>query len=362
MEKKILTLGLMILFCSAVFAQREQNKIGYIDMEYILDNISDYKEANNELNRKIETWKGEIEQQQQKIRDLKENLENERPLLTQDLIDERQDEIDYYQRKMQEYQQQRFGPEGDMMAQRRQIMQPIQDEVFNAVQEIGEKREYDFIFDSSADALMLFSAKRHDISDQILAGIRRNSRKLTGRDKDSEVETDKGEEEYKSVIQARLDKEKEEEREALKQEKLDERQRMMDERQRQRDSIRAARQAQFQARRDSIQQQRNQSTNSATERPAGNEKNNSQEVKKPAPTQNNVPQSNETPERETESTRLKEEDQRAQQQKLREQLQAEREAQRDSIKKARQKELEKRNKQRDSIIQARNLERENRKR
>src|SRR5699024_5469670 len=182
-----------------VFAQREQNKIGYIDIDYILNELPDFKEANNELNQKIETWKGEIELKQEKIRGLKEDLENERPLLTQDLIDERQDEIDYYQKELQNYQQKRFGPEGDMIAQRRQIMQPIQDEVFNAVQEIGENREYDFIFDNSTDALMLFSAKRHDISDQILASIRRNSRKLSGPQKeDSSNNLD----EYKSVKQA----------------------------------------------------------------------------------------------------------------------------------------------------------------
>src|SRR5699024_8289492 len=88
MKTKLLTTLIILLFCSTVFAQREQNKIGYIDIDYILNELPDFKEANNELNQKIETWKGEIELKQEKIRGLKEDLENERPLLTQDLIDE----------------------------------------------------------------------------------------------------------------------------------------------------------------------------------------------------------------------------------------------------------------------------------
>ncbi|HLS29777.1 MAG TPA: OmpH family outer membrane protein [Flavobacteriaceae bacterium] len=369
MKTKLITISMFLLFCSTLFAQREQNKIGYVDMDYILENIPDYKEANNQLNQKIETWKGEIELQQQKIRDLKENLENERPLLTQDLIDERQDEIEYYQKKMLDYQQEKFGPEGDMIAQRRQILQPIQDEVFNAVQEIGDRREYDFIFDSSADALMLFSAPRHDISDQILAGIRRHSRKLTSRDNKAEDTAD--EEEYKSVIQARLDKEKEEERESLRQEKLDERQEMMDERQRKRDSTRAARQEQFQARRDSLQRARNQHSNhqgkteNSTEQDADKQSTIGQENITETHSSESSPKSEEAPERETKGTNNQnEEDQRETRQQQREErqkaLQEERAAQRDSLRQARQEAIEKRKKERDSINKARKLERKNR--
>lgn len=349
MKTKLLTISLVLLFCSTVFAQREQNKIGYVDMDYILNELPDFKEANSELNQKIEKWKGEIELKQEKIRGLKEDLENERPLLTQDLIDERQDEIDYYQKQLQEYQQKRFGPEGDMIAQRRQIMQPIQDEVFNAVQEIGDNREYDFIYDNSSDALMLYAAKRHDISDQILAGIRRNSRKLTGSQKE---ESSVNEEEYKSVKQARLDEEAEEEREALMREKEEERQAMMDERQRKRDSTRAARQAEFQARRDSIQKQREAQRNNRTQ--SQNQPKN-QEVKeknssKTNSTEEETPQKQNAVEEKSSGETLREK-----QQRQRDAMLKKRQEQRDSIQKVRQQEAEKRKKERDSIIQARNL-------
>jgi len=74
---------------------------------------------------------------------------------------------------MLEYQQNRFGPQGDLVLQKRRLIQPIQDQVFNEVQKIGTNKKYDFIFDKSADVVMLYSQKRHDISDLVLRGISR---------------------------------------------------------------------------------------------------------------------------------------------------------------------------------------------
>lgn len=257
MKKRLLILLVIMISWTTINAQR-QIRIGYVDMDYIFDNVPDYREANQQLNKKIQQWKGQIELKKKSIKDLKDELDNERPLLTKDLIDERQDEIDYLEKKLQDYQQEKFGPEGAMIANERQIRQPIQDQIFNAVQEIGEKREYDFIFDSSADALMLFSANRHDISDQVLASITRNSKRTVKTDK-NEDETKEGEPIYKSVRQARIDKEDEDERQKARQEKLDARQAQIDERQQQRDSIIDARktkrekmQEEHQAERDSI--------------------------------------------------------------------------------------------------------------
>lgn len=219
----------------AVKAQR-QNKIGYIDMNYILKSIPEYNEANAQLDAKIQQWKTEIDNKWQAIENLKQALENERPLLTQDLIEEREEEIKYQEEKLQEYQQQRFGSNGDMMKQSAQIAKPIEDQVFNIIREIGESREYDFIFDSSSDALMLFSAERHDISDQILASINRNANRLK-QEKNSESQQLKNvdeEQAYKSVRQARIDTEKRRDREA-------EIRRIEQERQARSDSIRAQR-------------------------------------------------------------------------------------------------------------------------
>ena len=88
--------------------------------------------------------------------------------------------------KMIEYQQDRFGPQGDLVLQKRQLIQPIQDQVFNEVQTIGANKKYDFIFDKSADVVMLYSQKRHDISDLVLRGISR-TRKISAPKKKDKV-------------------------------------------------------------------------------------------------------------------------------------------------------------------------------
>ena len=288
MRNRFLTLCLLLLIPVFTFAQRGI-KVAYIDMEYILENVPEYKEASNQLEARTQKWRAEIQSKMQKVEDMKQNLENERALLTKELIIEREEEIEYEEKLILDYQQEKFGPQGQFIVQKRQLIQPIQDQVFNAVQEIGEKRQYDFIFENSADALLLFSAKRHDISDQVLNIIQRSSRKLDLENRREEKEAN-DEEPYKSVEQAAEDKEEKEEREAARQAQEDERERILNERQRQRDSIRDARQREFEARRaklladrdrkrDSLQrireQQRQNSNNSST--PPGAPANNEEE-------------------------------------------------------------------------------------
>ncbi len=252
-------------------------------MNYILERIPEYQEANAQLDAKIKQWKTEIDIWQDSIRNLKQALEDERPLLTPELIEERQEDIKYEERRLREYQEQRFGTNGDMVQQSIQIARPIEDQVFNIIQEIGLNREYDFIFDSSSDALMLFSAERHDISDQVLASINRNANRLK-REKEFEarqLERPQGEEEYKSVERARIDREEKEAREAEKrkieearkehfdeirkereasrsqrtEEQKSHREKLLEERQKYRDSVNHAREQTFkkqQRKRDSI--------------------------------------------------------------------------------------------------------------
>ncbi|WP_428223601.1 OmpH family outer membrane protein [Flavobacterium sp.] len=149
-------------------------KIGYIDMEYILENTPDYKEASNQLDEKAQKWKQDIESKKNEINKLKESLKSESALLTKELISEREDEIKFQEGQLIDYQQKRFGPRGDLAIQKEAILKPVQDQVFNAVQDIAEAKKYDFIFDkSSAQMTMLFSAKRFDISEQIVRVITR---------------------------------------------------------------------------------------------------------------------------------------------------------------------------------------------
>lgn len=238
------------------FAQRGA-QIGYVDMEYVLSNVSSYQEATKQLDTKVQHWKEEIIEKQNEINAMQRALENERPLLTNELIEERQEEIKYKEDKLLTYKQKHFGPEGSLFTLKRRLVKPVQDRVFNAIQEIGKTRKYDFIFENSSEALMLYSANRHDLSDEVLQMIDRSVR-VDERDqqqKDSEGIADK---QYKSVKQAN----KEQEDRAERQAKLNARKREQDAQraamQKRRDSIQAVRNAKLEKRNEAIKRRREQ--------------------------------------------------------------------------------------------------------
>ncbi len=233
-------------------------RIGYIDMEYILENVPEYKEASTQLEGKVQRWKQDIERKSKAIDQMKLNLSNERVLLTKELIEEREEEIKIEEDALLKYQQDRFGPNGDLFIQRRQLVQPIQDQVFNIVQEIAENKKYDFIFDRADDGItMLFAAERNDISDQVLRSINRAAKRqeATSRKEKREIEARDAlslEEDKEVTAREEAIEAKKEEREKAVEDKKNAREALMAERARVRDSIKAAKKAEFEARRQRL--------------------------------------------------------------------------------------------------------------
>ena len=182
---------LLFLTSTFIFGQRGI-KIGYIDTEYILENLPEYNQISKRLEEKAGDWKKEIEERSRKIDQKKESLKSERILLTSEMIEEIEEEILIDEEELSEYQQKRFGPRGDLIIQRQQLIQPIQDQIFNAIRELAKSRNYDFIFDKSADIVMLYSDKRYDVSDQILRTISRanNRKKVDSRKDKREIENE----------------------------------------------------------------------------------------------------------------------------------------------------------------------------
>jgi Skp family chaperone for outer membrane proteins len=177
MRKQFLFMFLALIVVNTSNAQTRTTRIGYIDMEYILENVSDYKEAKAQLELKAQKWKQEIEAKKLDITTLKEGLKAERALLTKELIDERETEIKFLEDEMLSYQEKQFGANGNLMHQKASLAKPIQDQVFTAVQDIAEAKNYDFIFDKSSDLTMLFSNKRFDISDQVIRVLNRTDKR-----------------------------------------------------------------------------------------------------------------------------------------------------------------------------------------
>jgi len=171
--KKIFFTLVLLLTVSIVTAQKFQ-RIAYIDMEYILENVPEYLEAQNTLDSKVKKWRKKLDVQARHIEVLKTDLANEKAILTKDLIEEKEEEITLKQEELRRLESLYFGPTGDMYLLRKQLVKPVQDQVYNAVQSIAARKKYDFVFDKSSDLIMLYSDKKHDISELILSTINRN--------------------------------------------------------------------------------------------------------------------------------------------------------------------------------------------
>ena len=173
--KKIVIYFLMLFLVNIAFGQRSE-RIGYVNMEYILSQMEDYKTASAQLEEKVNKWKSEIELKKNEIKKLKDSLELERPLLSESIINYRQSEIEFEEKSLYDYQTKRFGVNGDWVAQEYMLIQPIQDKVLNVVEAISKQKKFDKIFDESADAIMFYSEKKYDISDLVLKSILRNEK------------------------------------------------------------------------------------------------------------------------------------------------------------------------------------------
>jgi Skp family chaperone for outer membrane proteins len=183
MKKIFLTL--VLLFSATILLAQKNQRIAYIDMEYILENVPEYLEAQNTLDAKIQKWRKKLDTQARYIEVLKTDLANEKAILTKDLIEEKEEEISLKQEELRRLESLYFGPNGDMFLVRKQLVKPVQDQVYNAIQNIAKRKKYDFVFDKSSDLVMLYSNKNYDISELVLSTISR-TRKIDEKNKKKE--------------------------------------------------------------------------------------------------------------------------------------------------------------------------------
>ena len=169
-KTKLFFLSTLCSFSIAIHAQRGA-RIAYIDMDVILSKNQEFITANRLLDEKTAQWKKEIELKKIQLKRIEDQFAVEKILLTPELIADRELEIKDFAAEIVSLQEKRFGPKGDMMIQKNQLLKPVQDQVLSIVQDIAKERKYDFVFDRSSDIIMLYSAKNYDISDLVLRKI-----------------------------------------------------------------------------------------------------------------------------------------------------------------------------------------------
>lgn len=171
--KKLFLLTL-ILFGTVVVSHAQ--KYGYIDSDFILSNMQEYKDAKERLDKLAERWTKEIEERYEVIKTKKENFLREEDLLPAEEKAKRDEEIKKLESEAMEMQKQRFGVTGDYFQKRQELIKPIQDKVYKAMQTVASKRNYSFIFDKANQSNLVFADPKFDISDEVLREIGASSK------------------------------------------------------------------------------------------------------------------------------------------------------------------------------------------
>lgn len=160
----------MTLGITKIQAQGNQ-KIAYIDTEYILQNIPEYSDAQEEINQMSINWQKELKTLQNKIDQMKREYQTESVLLSDDMKNKRESAIAAKEQELADLQMQYFGPEGELFTKKIELIQPIQEKVYNAITQVAQVKNYAFVLDKAAGNTILYCNDKFDISDEVLDEI-----------------------------------------------------------------------------------------------------------------------------------------------------------------------------------------------
>ena len=164
MKKIFLIFTVVLAANAAAFAQ----KFAYVDSDYILGQIPEYKAAQSELDKISVQWQKEIEAKYAEIDKMYKAYQAEQILLTEDMKKKREGDIVSKEKEAKDLQKQKFGVDGELFKKRQELVKPIQDKVYTAVKAVAEKNTYSVIFDKSSDITMLYVSSKLDKSDAVL--------------------------------------------------------------------------------------------------------------------------------------------------------------------------------------------------
>ncbi|KAB2909415.1 MAG: OmpH family outer membrane protein [Ignavibacteriales bacterium] len=160
----------IILFsATGLFAQL---KVGYIDSDAIIKNIPDGEDAKRQLDALIADWQGDISRMESEIKSKKDDLERRKLILTDQMKFDLEEEIKQLERDLQAYRDRKFGVGGELFVKQEEIMKPVQNKVFNAIQQVAKDEDLDFVFDRSSALMIVFAKDQYDITAKVLEKLK----------------------------------------------------------------------------------------------------------------------------------------------------------------------------------------------
>lgn len=163
--KKILLIIITSLFAISI---TQAQKFAYVDTDYILNKIPEFKQAQDKLDALSSDWQKEIETRYSEVEQMYRSYQQEQVLLTDEMKVKREEAIIKKESQAKQLQQKYFGPEGKLYLKRQELVKPIQDKVYDAIQQLAANNKYQVVFDSSSDLIMLYKNNNLDKSDKVL--------------------------------------------------------------------------------------------------------------------------------------------------------------------------------------------------
>ncbi len=158
----------VILSLMLVSAALSQQKIGYVDSKVILETLQDAKDAQTNLDNMMQKWQVELAGLNDSLVFLKDDYEKKKLILTDNVRNQKEDEIKTQEKRINEFKQQKFGENGEYFQKQNELMKPVQDRVFKAIQDVAREGGYDFVIDRSTQLMLLYMNDKYDLTQKVI--------------------------------------------------------------------------------------------------------------------------------------------------------------------------------------------------
>ena len=168
MKTKSLLLALLMMLGITYAKAQGNQKIAYVDTDYIMQNIPEYGDAQEEINQMSARWQKELKTLKDKLDQMKRDYQTESVLLSDDMKNKKVAAIEAKEQELAALQMQYYGPEGELFTKRTELVQPIQEKIYNAISQVAQQKNYAFVIDKASGTTLLYCNDKFDISDDVL--------------------------------------------------------------------------------------------------------------------------------------------------------------------------------------------------
>jgi len=163
--KNIIAFGLLVISFSVCLPQA---KIGYVDSKLIIENMEDARDAQKNLDNLVLQWKAELQRLNDSLMSLKDDFEKKKLILTDKVKQQKEEEIKNLEKAIAEFKTTKFGENGEYFHKQNELMRPVQDKIFKAIQDVAREGNYDFVFDRTSEILLLYVNEKYDLTQKVI--------------------------------------------------------------------------------------------------------------------------------------------------------------------------------------------------